>query len=87
MGEGDAQLCPDDQNIPSARVQERHMPLPINHQQGKVFILSVRFCGKRALLASKPEEVIQQSTLCLPSQEQQSKCSGFGTINKEINNK
>lgn len=51
MGEGDAQLCPDDQNIPSMRAQERHMPLPINCQRDKVFTLSVRFCGKRALLA------------------------------------
>lgn len=51
-----AQLCVDDQNIPSMRVQERHMPLPINHQRGKVFIRSVWFCGKCALLALKPKD-------------------------------
>lgn len=89
MGEGNAQLYPDDQNTPSVRVQERHMPLPINHQRGKVFIRSVRFCGKRALLASKPKEVIQQSPVpvCLSSQEKQTKYSGFAKVNKEIDNK
>lgn len=52
------------------------MPLQINHWQGKVFILSVRFCGKYALLAWKPKEVIDQPMFTYPAQRRGDLSSG-----------
>lgn len=67
-GRKKAQLCADElENF--MNTEEIHMPLQINHQQGKVFILSVRFCGKFALLALKPKEVIYQSTFTYPKKK------------------